>query len=341
MFTSWLCWLIFLLFPCLIREAAALCRSNKKGRCGMNGIRRRTIAASVLLGWVMLTTLQAMDNHAKAEVRGLITGRTGDSLVVKTSDGNVTVVLNDETKVQKPKGIGLRKTQMSFAALMPGLRISAKGFRDDLNRVVAETITFSGDDLKTAEMIQAGLSPTQQAVETNQQNIATNKEQIGTNKEQIASNKENIGANGQQIAANKQELEEVGKRFSDLSEYDTKGETNVLFASGSTTISAKDQAALKELAHNAASQTGYIIEVKGYADSSGNAAMNQKLSMDRAEKVVSFLIQSCNVPVRRVVAPGAMGVAAPAATNETSEGRSQNRRVEVKVLVNRGLAGGN
>jgi outer membrane protein OmpA-like peptidoglycan-associated protein len=96
-----------------------------------------------------------------------------------------------------------------------------------------------------------------------------------------------------------------------------------------------------DLARNAVNLTGYLVEVKGYADSSGDAAMNQKLSMDRAQEVVAFLIQNCNVPVRRIVAPGAMGAAAPVASNETSQGRSKNRRVEVKVLVNRGLAGGN
>jgi OOP family OmpA-OmpF porin len=114
----------------------------------------------------------------------------------------------------------------------------------------------------------------------------------------------------------------------------------VYFTSGSKKISAKDQTALMDLAHNAVNLTGYLIEVKGYADSSGNAAMNQKLSMDRAQEVVAFLIQNCNVPVRRVVASGAMGAAVPAASNETSQDRAQNRRVEVKVLVNRELVGG-
>jgi outer membrane protein OmpA-like peptidoglycan-associated protein len=93
------------------------------------------------------------------------------------------------------------------------------------------------------------------------------------------------------------------------------------------------------LAHSAVNQTGYIIQVKGYADSGGNAAMNQKLSMERAQNVIAFLLQNCNVPVRHIVAPGAMGQAEPAASNETSTGRAENRRVEVKVLVNKGLAG--
>jgi OmpA-OmpF porin, OOP family len=150
-----------------------------------------------------------------------------------------------------------------------------------------------------------------------------------------------IAANREKSASHEQEIQDVSKRFSDLTEFDTKGEATVFFASGSKNIPAKDQTALMDLAHNAVNLTGYLVEVKGFADSSGNAAMNQKLSMDRAQAVVAFLIQNCNVPVRRIVAPGAMGEAAPAASNETTQGRSKNRRVEVKVLVNRGLAGEN
>ena len=288
---------------------------------------RWMLAVVALLGWLTLATLHGLDNSEKVKVRGLITGRTGETLRVKTDDGNVTVVLTDNTKVRKPKGLGLRKTEMSFTALIPGLKISVEGFRDEKSQVVADTITFSGDDLKTAQSIQAGLTPTQEGVDANRQDIAANKVQIAGNRESIN--------------ANEQEIQDVSKRFNDLTEFDTKGEATVFFASGSKTITAKDQAALKDMARNAVNLTGYLIEVKGYADSSGNATLNQKLSMDRAQVVVAFLIQDCNVPVRRIVAPGAMGEAAPAASNETAEGRSQNRRVEVKVLVNRGLAGGN
>ena len=291
----------------------------------MRGTRRCTVASTILLCWMALGSLYASDNH-EVKVRGLITGRTGETLIVKSDDGSVTVVLTDATKVQKPKGLGLRKTQMSFTALIPGLKISANGVHDEQGRVVARTISFSGDDLKTAEAIQAGLSPTKQAVEGNQKNIEANQAQLAAQREKIA--------------ANEQEIEDVSKRFADLTEFDVKGEATVYFGSGSKKISVKDQTSLKELAHNSANLTGYLIQVKGYADSSGNAAMNQKLSMDRAQEVIAFLIQNGNVPVRRIVAPGAMGTADPAAPNETPQGRAQNRRVEVKLLVNRGLAGG-
>ena len=84
---------------------------------------------------------------------------------------------------------------------------------------------------------------------------------------------------------------------------------------------------------------GYVIQVAGFADSVGNAASNQVLSKERAPAVVAYLLQDCSVPVGRIVAPGEMGKSNPAASNETSSGRSENRRAEVKLLVNKGIAG--
>jgi len=265
---------------------------------------------------------------------------------VKSAGANVIVVLTDSTKVQVPKGIGLRKQKMSATVLIPGLQISVDGIGDAQSRVTANTITFDSGDLQLAETIQAGLTPTRHAVQTNQQNIAANKQDIQTNQQgiaanqaQTAANKEDITANREDIEGNQKEIEAANKRFSELSEYDTKADVKVNFAVGKSIISASDKAALSALAHDAVNLTGYIIQVKGFADSSGNAAMNQKLSMERAQSVIAYLIQDCNVPVRHVIAPGAMGTADPAAANETAQGRAENRRVEVKVLVNKGVAG--
>jgi outer membrane protein OmpA-like peptidoglycan-associated protein len=241
----------------------------------------------------------------KANVKGMITSRTGETLIVSTTSGKVTVILTDETKTKDNKGVfGLRKEYMANTVLIPGLKVQVDGVSETEGRVIANTITVDGDDLETAEMIQAGLSPT--------------KEQVATNAKDIQENTE---------------------RFSQLSEYDVKGEATVRFNAGSSKISPEDQQQLKQLAQAASGLVGYIIEVKGFADASGNAAMNQKLSEDRAEAVVAYFIQQCSVPVRRIVAPGAMGEYQPAAPNESKEGRAQNRRVEVKVLVNKGIAG--
>jgi OmpA-OmpF porin, OOP family len=293
---------------------------------------RQTRIITGLLAVCFLTLLSAYAQGEKVKVKGLITGRTGDTFVLKTTEGtDVTVVLDDDTQVQQPKGlIGVRKKQMSAAVLIPGLRVSVDGASQDATHILAHFISFDKNDLQTAEMIQAGLTPTEQKVATNQENIEANKQNIETNQQNVAANKAAIDANA---AA-------TSKRFSELTEYDTKAELNVRFASGSAKLSAEDQESLKKLAHDAVNLTGYIIQVKGYADSSGNPAMNQKLSMDRAQNVIAFLLQTCNVPVRHVIAPGAMGEAQAVATNETKAGRAENRRVEVKVLVNKGLAGG-
>lgn len=119
---------------------------------------------------------------------------------------------------------------------------------DARSRVVARTIKFAKDDLRTAEAIQAGLIPTQQAVQANQKNIQTNKEAIA--------------ANRKQIETNQQDIETVNKRFSDLTEFDTKYTATVYFASGNSKISATDKQALQELARNAISLAGYLVQVK-------------------------------------------------------------------------------
>ena len=293
------------------------------------------VASAALLCVLSVGVAYGISNGEQVKTSGLITALNGDMLTMRTLEsGNLIVVLTDNTKVQQPKGLlKIRKSEMGVTALMPGLRIQVEGIGDAESRVVAMTIKFSGDDLRQAETIQAGLAPTQQAVTTNQQSIQANKEDIAGNKVLMAANKE-------QIAANQQNIQDVNKRFSELSDYDTKHTASVYFASGSSAISSKDKDALNQLAHDAVNLTGYIVQVKGFADSSGNPAMNQKLSMERAQAVVAYLLQKCNVPLRHIVAPGAMGEADSVSPNETAQGRAENRRVEVKVLVNRGLAGG-
>jgi OmpA-OmpF porin, OOP family len=308
---------------------------------------RRTIVVSLtaLLFLASASVVQASGD--KAKVKGMIIARTGETLIVSSGGTNTTVVLTDDTTTKDDKGLfGLDKQHLSSVVLIPGLKVEVEGTSDGQGRVVAKTITTDGDDLETAEMIQAGLHPTaeqvtanRQAIETNQQNIAANKTQLATQKENIGTNQQNIAANKQKIDQNIKDIEENTDRFTALSEYDTKGEATVNFNVGSSNVSVKDQEELKKLAQTATGLTGYIVEVMGYTDSSGSAAMNTKLSEDRAKAVVTYLIQQGNVPVRHIVAPGAMGEYQPAASNETSAGRAENRRVVVKVLVNKGIAG--
>jgi len=300
------------------------------------------VSAIVLLG-----TVTAFAGGTK--VKGMITNRSGDTMTVKSSEGNTTtVVLTDDTKTKDNTGLfGLDRKYMSQAVLIPGTKVDVDGDTDDQGRVVAKTVTIDGDDLETAQMIQAGLHPTAEQVAANVQSIEVNKGNIATNKQNIAANKENIDANRQDIAAhtqridqNKSDIEANTRRFMALDEYDVKGQAVVRFAVGSAALDKKGKEDLKNLAQTTSGMTGgYIVEVMGYTDTTGNAAMNTKLSENRAESVITYLVQECGIRPRFIVAPGAMGEYGAAASNETKAGRAENRRVEVKVLLNKGIAG--
>ncbi|HEV2728757.1 MAG TPA: OmpA family protein [Terriglobales bacterium] len=309
-------------------------------------MQQKKIAATLMM-LLFLVSLAAFGASDEKEVKGMITSRTGETLIVKSGEGTTTVVLTDNTRTKDDRGLfGLDKQEMSSVVLIPGLKVDIDGTSDEQGRVVAKTITVDGDDLEAAEMIEAGLHPTAEqvaanvrALEAHSGQLESHQVQLAGQKQNIETNQQNIAANQQQIQASMKDIDENTQRFTALSEYDVKGQATVNFAVASTKIPAKDQIELKELANTATGLKGYIIEVTGYTDSTGNAVMNTKLSEDRAKAVVTYLMQQGNVPVRHIVAPGAMGEYGSAAPNETKAGRAENRRVEVKVLVNKGIAG--
>jgi OmpA-OmpF porin, OOP family len=293
--------------------------------------------------WVSLTAsflLAALSAYGGDKVEGMIITRTGETLQVRSGGSTTTVVLTEDTTTKDDKGIfGLDKEHMADAVLIPGLKVSVDGKTDDAGRFVADTITVDGDDLETAEMVQSGLHPTAEQVAANVRTLEAHSGHIEGHSVQLAAQKQNIESNQQNIAANVKDIEENTARFTALADYDVKNQATVKFSPGSTTLSPEDQEELKNLARVATGLNGYIVEVTGYADATGSAKMNTQLSEDRAKAVVSFLMQQGSVPIRHIVAPGAMGEYGAAASNETPSGRAENRRVEVKVLVNKGIAG--
>jgi OmpA-OmpF porin, OOP family len=294
---------------------------------------RKTIILSLMAVLFVSSIFAFGASGGKAKVKGIINNRTGSTLIVSTRGGEVTVVLTDDTKTRDKKGIfGLDKVIMSNAVLIPGLKVSVNGTYDDQGRVVARTITTDGDDLETSEMIQAGLHPTAEQVAINVKNIERHDQNL-------AAHQETLMAHEKHIKKNMKDIEAHTNRFNALSDFNVKAEATVKFKVGSAKISDEDQEALKALAQTAIGLTGYIIEVQGYTDSTGTPVMNTKLSENRAKAVIIFMMQQGNVPVRHFVAPGAMGEYGAVASNETSEGRAENRRVSVKVLVNKGIAG--
>ena len=283
----------------------------------------------------------------KVKNRGVITLRSGDTLTVKTSEGDFTVTINSDTKIQHPVGLtGMRKKQDSPDVLIPGLKLSFEGAAGSQeNQVDAKEITFDSDDLALAEVIQAGLNPTAQQQARNVQAISTNQAGIAANQGAIAEAKQEIAANQQRIDANKANLDEVAqstqKRFGEMGEIVTKDQYTVLFATGDYSLSDEAKQALANVAKQGLTYSkGWGISVAGFADSSGNAAANQVLSKERAQAVVAYLLQECGVPVGRILAPGAMGETNPVGSNESPSGRAENRRVDVKLLLNKGVADG-
>ncbi len=282
----------------------------------------------------------AQSSGEKVKSKGVITARTGDTLTVKTADGPYTVVLTGDTKIQQPVGLGARHKQMSADVLIPGLRLKFEGVGDQ-SQVTAKTIEFDSDDLALAEVIQAGLNPTAQQQAKNMETYEANRQATNA---AIAANAQEIEANKQRIAANEQGIAEVAqatqKRFSELTDWAVKNQASVHFAVGDSTISAEHKRELAAFAQEALNYKGYVIEVKGYAESTGTSADNQVLSKERAESVVAYLLQDCHVPAKNIVAPGAMSETHPVASNETKSGRAENRRVDLRLLVNKGVAGG-
>jgi OmpA-OmpF porin, OOP family len=302
-------------------------------------MQRNRITTLVSVVAVCLLSLGSALAADKIKGKGVITLRSGDTLTVETDNGTTTVVVTPDTKVQHPIGLGARKKQVGQEVLIPGLKLKFEGTGDE-NQVTAETITFDQDDLSIAKVIQAGLNPTAQQQARNMETYQANKQATDA---ALAAHQQEIYANKQRIAANAQDINAVAqatqKRFSELTDWVVKGGATAHFAVGDSALSEEDKQEIATLAQQALKYKGYVIEVRGYADSTGSLESNQQLSKDRAEAVVAYLLQECHVPVKNIVAPGAMSETNPAASNETAAGRAENRRVDLKVLVNKGVAG--
>jgi outer membrane protein OmpA-like peptidoglycan-associated protein len=172
--------------------------------------------------------------------------------------------------------------------------MSFEGVGDDENRVTAKTITFESNDLSIAEVIQAGLNPTAQQQARNTQNIESNQQRVTANEAAIAAHQREIDSNKQRIAANAQDINTVAqttkKRFAELVDWDVKGGATVHFDVGDSTFYPEDKQVIADLAQRALTYKGYVIEVRGYADSTGRLDDNQQLSKERAQAVVAYLL---------------------------------------------------
>jgi outer membrane protein OmpA-like peptidoglycan-associated protein len=293
---------------------------------------------------LLLTGLGSLSAAAQAQnvkIEGVIKGRSGDTLSLQTADSpKVVVLLTDSTDVGQLQGaLKARNKKMSMAALIPGLPIQVQGTYDAQNQLVAKTIRFKGNDFEQAQAIQAGVHETAKQTAANQSELekqnALLQEQNAALKEQQAQ----LTEQQQKIAEQKKMIEANTARFGQLDDYYIYDEVTVYFANGKVKVDPKYNSPLLALVQKATTVNGYMIQVKGYASSAGSATLNQKLSEQRAASVTNILLQQGHVPLSRMLAPGAMGESRQVDQGKANDSEAENRRVVVRVLQNKGIAG--
>ena len=303
----------------------------KKGKT-MKHIRLFGLASFLLLSFLGITPGTAAAQSAK--VQGIIKSRSGEDIILNTTqDPNMIVMLTDSTNVGQVEGmLKARSKQMSMAALIPGLAVSVEGDYNAQNVLVASKVRFKGNDFKQAQAIAAGMHDTKAQAQQN-------KEELEKHNAELKAQNEALQKHQAAIQANKAAVDAAIARFGQLDDYYIMDEVTVYFGNGKTKIDPKYASQLTTLSQMAAKVDGYMIEVKGYASAVGSVAMNQKLSQERAQNVTDILLQQGKVPLTRMLAPGAMGESEQVASDKTKEGEAENRRVVVRVLQNKAIAG--
>jgi outer membrane protein OmpA-like peptidoglycan-associated protein len=259
---------------------------------------------------------------------------------VKTADTpRLTVVLSDNTKATEKGGfLGLSRQHPDITALVPGLQVKVEGAYDPDHKLVAQKVTFSRSSFNTANQINAGLNPVAEQVASAQDQLRSNRRDIEQSQQDINSTKQGLDATNQVTAGNTHAIGKANQRFTTLDQYETRNSVTVNFANGRATVNSKDKDQLADFVKAAADTPGYMIQVQGYASAVGSAALNQRLSSERADAVLA-IIQQSGVPLTRILAPAAMGTTDQVASNHTRSGQAQNRRVVVTILVNKGIVG--
>jgi len=303
--------------------------------------KRVGILMTAVLSLIVVTFLSTALAAQSAKAEGLITARSGDTMTIRTPDtSSVVVVLTDNTQVAQVVGaFKARRKQMSMAALIPGLQVKVEGSYDAKNQLVAKSITFKGNDLEDANKIQAGLAPAKEQIQQSEQELAEQKAALERQQQEMQEQQQQMKEAQDKIDANKAAVEAANKRFGQLDDYNIFDEVTVYFGNGKVKVDPKYIPQLLELTKKAATINGYVIQVKGYASSVGSASLNQKLSDDRASNVTNILLQQGHVPLTRMLAPGAMGESHQVGNDKTAEGQAENRRVVVRVLQSKGIAG--
>jgi outer membrane protein OmpA-like peptidoglycan-associated protein len=259
----------------------------------------------------------------EATFSGQIVSRQGDNMLLReeTTRRLSIVTLMPDTKIIEWTGfLSLAKKTRNATTLIPGLLVIVRGYGTSQGTLEAEAVSFRNEAFRTATQMSAR----EVELKAEQHDIAA----------QAAADRDSLVA---AYARARDSIEVLNARLSMLDAYDVKVATTIMFAKGSSALSEQAKVALDVVAAKSQGFRAYLIEVAGYSDNSGSPEDNQRLSTARDDAVVAYLAQAHSVPLRRIVNPTGLGASHPAASNDSEEGRAQNRRAVVKVMVNRGL----
>jgi len=261
------------------------------------------------------------------KVEGTIAERDGDRLTLRlaATDTNLVVKLNGFTQVQEKKNNPFRRgRKYQSSQLVPGLNVIVEGRGDSDGALLAEKIRFTDDQFKSARTVDVRMSP----VEENARRMSGQLSEL-----EAVSNAARGGAKAAQDSADK-----AHDRITSLDDYEAVQSITVRFKVGSAQLSEEAKRSLDEVAQQAKSRKGYVIEVAGFASSEGNLAFNRSLSRQRAQAVSEYLAEQHDIPLRRIMIPSGYGISHPVADNSSRSGRQENRRAEIRILVSRGMA---
>jgi outer membrane protein OmpA-like peptidoglycan-associated protein len=278
------------------------------------------------------------------KIKGVVTRRDSDTFTVRDINGVDTVVrLNDKTTVKTKGGFLRGGTNYAQTNILRGLNLEVEG-RGNGSELMAEKIRFNESDLRVAHAVESRATPLEQRAsdtEAKLTQVEANAQRLSGQLEELAavSNAARGGAKAAQETADAAVagVNATNERISALDDYEPQTVSAVNFKTGSAVLSPDSKTKLDDIATKALNAKGYVLEVSGYADARGSINLNRALSQRRADAVIRYLVENHNIPLRRIITPYGFGETNPVADNTTREGREQNRRVEIKLLVNKGL----
>ncbi|HEX8845087.1 MAG TPA: OmpA family protein [Pyrinomonadaceae bacterium] len=294
---------------------------------------------------VQTTNVRTVSDGQKMTIKGVVVRRDADTFTVRDDNGVDTVVrLTDRTSVKSKGGFLRSGTNYGVTAILRGLNVEVEGRGDSSGQLVASKVRFSSSDLRVARTVESRVDPVETRVgsaEGRIEQVEQNSQRLSGQIDELAavSNAARGGAKAAQQTADAAVagVNATNERISALDDYVPMETIAINFRVNSAMLSRDAKAQLDEVAAKALNAKGYVIEVSGYTDSTGSVEKNRRLSTQRADAVVRYLAESHRIPLRRIVTPFGYGESQSIADNRTRQGRAENRRVEVKILVNRGL----